>query len=313
MKVAKPDTVTLTGTPELDEFAELIRFWLRTLEAGGKAPTTRRLYRIVTEQLARYLEAQGMPLAIPALTREHVECFIIDQQRQHPDTATATDKFKVLRAFFRWLVEEGELLTSPMARMHEPKFLEKEVPVLADQVIAQLLASCKGPSFVDRRDLALLRVFVDTPLRRAEVANLTTADVDLVERELHVRVKGNRLRTVPFGVKTTLALDRYRRVRAQHPFASSERFWLGERGGLTSNGVYWVLGRRAKAVGIEGLHPHLFRHKFADSYLRAEGQSHDLMKLGGWRSAEVMRKYAENLAEERAILAYRRLSLGDRF
>jgi hypothetical protein len=37
------------------------------------------------------------------------------------------------------------------------------------------------------------------------------------------------------------------------------------------------------------------------------------MRLGGWRSAEVMRKYAENLAEERAIDAYRRLSPGDRF
>lgn len=55
------------------------------------------------------------------------------------------------------------------------------------------------------------------------------------------------------------------------------------------------------------------RSPTAHGWLKADGQERDLMRLGGWRSAEVMRKYAENLAEERAILAYRRLSLGDRF
>jgi site-specific recombinase XerD len=313
MKVAKPETETVTGARDLTDYQALLWSWMLTLEVAGKSLETRKVYRVSAEQLGAHLLEQGMPVHVAAITREHVESYLLELRRQHPTSSTVATRYKGLRQWFKWLVEEHEIEASPMINIKKPTYTEKEIPILPDVAVKRMLDDCKGQGFDDRRDLAILRVFLATPLRRSEIANLSVTDVDLSARTVHVTVKGNRQRTVPIDVKAVQALDRYRRIRPTSRWAGAAGLWLGQLGPLTDSGLYQVLRRRAKHAGVEGFHPHLFRHKFADSWLRAEGQERDLMRLGGWRSAEVMRKYAENLAEERAIVSYRRLSPGDRF
>src|SRR5688572_8728098 len=67
----------------------------------------------------------------------------------------------------------------PMDRMRPPSVPEQPVPVLTDEQLRSLLASSDGQDFVDRRDTAIIRLFMDTSCRRAEIAGLTTADVSL--------------------------------------------------------------------------------------------------------------------------------------
>ena len=57
--------------------------------------------------------------------------------------------------------------------------------------MARLVATCdKGNDFEARRDAALLRVFIDTGARLAEVVGLTVEDVDLDTGVIHVLGKG---------------------------------------------------------------------------------------------------------------------------
>lgn len=309
----KPLIASLTGVPELSAYLDLIGSWMINLEARNRSENTRELYRHTVLDFALFLHTQQLPTEVTAVTRGHVQAYLVEQQRLHPDTTTPVTKYNVLKAWMHWLRDEEILTESPMQGVPSPTKIEKPIPVLPDRAVQQLLVSCNSNRFEDRRDLAILRIFIDTPLRRREVANLTAADIDLVERVLTVRVKGNRIRVVPIGVKSTQAIDRYRRVRSQHRYASNPYFWLGERGRLTGEGLYAALKKRAARLDIQGFHPHLFRHLFAHSWLEAGGQETDLMRLGGWRSAEIMRHYAESLAERRAVESYRRLSPGDRF
>jgi site-specific recombinase XerC len=55
-------------------------------------------------------------------------------------------------------------------------------------------------------------------------------DLDLDDQVVIVLGKGRRKRAVPFGRKTALALDRYLRLRASHPFAHLANLWIGARG-----------------------------------------------------------------------------------
>ena len=84
--------------------------------------------------------------------------------------------------------------------------------VLREADLKALMAFEKGRDFNDRRDAAILRVFIDTGARRAEVVGLRwnpeddeNNDVDLNAGLLRVQGKGRRERVVPIGTKTPTA------------------------------------------------------------------------------------------------------------
>ncbi|HEX6256209.1 MAG TPA: tyrosine-type recombinase/integrase [Euzebyales bacterium] len=116
-----------------------------------------------------------------------------------------------------------------MAGMQAPKVPEEPVPVLSRDQLKALLAACKGSGFTERRDTAIIRLFLDTGMRLAEMTGLTVADLDMDCEVAVVMGKGRRPRSCPFGAKTGQALDRYLRVRGRHKHANVSPAAVGMR------------------------------------------------------------------------------------
>jgi site-specific recombinase XerD len=306
--------LSVTQAPQrtaIDDLSSLLPDWQTHLRARNVAPSTIGSYLTVGANLLSYLQAHGMPTSASTIDRGHLEAFLADLS-DRVAAATVAKHYRSLQQLFRWLVDDGEIVTSPMERMRPPQVPEQPVEVFTDDELRKLLAVAKGNTFENRRDTALLRLLLDTGMRASELVGLELEDLDHANSIANVLGKGRKARAVPFGLKSADALRRYQRARLVHPFASHPRLWLGKKGPLTVSGLAQLLERRGIEAGVGNVHPHRFRHTFAHTWLAAGNQEHDLMRLAGWSSPQMVGRYAASAGAERARQAHRRAALGDR-
>ena len=294
----------------IPDLAALLPSWELALRAERKSPRTVKVYGDGVRRFLTWAAEHGQTAV---LDRPTVSAFVADLLDQGGEPATAHARYRALRRFSAWLAEEGETAQDKLLGSKPPKLDAKVIEPLTDDDLRALLKACAGSTMRDRRDEALVRFMVETGARAGETAGLLVTDVNLPGGTAVVRRgKGGRGRIVPFGPQTGRALDRYLRLRRTHRLAGTPALWLGDRGrAFGYEGLHKTLAHRASAAGIPNFHPHRLRHTAAHRWLAAGGSEGGLMAVAGWTRPDMLMRYTQARAAERAAAEARELNLGD--
>jgi site-specific recombinase XerC len=169
--------------------------------------------------------------------------------------------------------------------------------ILSPDEQSRLLAQLDDDSPSSMRGRAILRVFLDTGLRAAELINLRHHDVDLATGRLWVRQgKGSKDRGLWFNGKTRVALEAWLAIKPSsssiHLSSSTLFTSLDGRRPLCGRVLRRFVGRLGKQAGIEKhVHLHMLRHCFACKLLRQEKSLFTVMKALGHVSLKTTQIY----------------------
>lgn len=189
-----------------------------------------------------------LPGDLLAMERKDVEAWLMAQRTAGLTQATMRNRWVALRNLYGWALAEEEIARNPLERVVVAKANTPAPDVLTEDELKLLMKACAGTDFYARRDLALIRFMVATGLRVSETVDLALGDLDLTHRIALVRHgKGDKPRAVRFDAGTAAALDRYKRIRARHAYASLPWLWIGSRGDPQGLGPeeFWHVIRRS--------------------------------------------------------------------
>lgn len=273
------------------ELVSLTQRYLNQHEVLGRSPATVQHYRDTFLLLTHYLQERTLPCSSRSLTSEVMSGFIV-WLREKPTRgwrgSTVRSPFSIngnikdLKAFFRWLTDEG--LLTRVIKVPTPKLPQTLFPILTDEDIAKIWA-CQHLTFpgdLGKRNRALLALMFDTGVRRGEVTGLTLADLDLDNQLIMVLGKGNKQRRVPFSTGVAVLLGDWIKARSDD---EGSLFYLKPAG------LRMLFDRIQHDTGIKILHPHGIRHTAATHMVRANMDIHSVKRVLGHSHISTTERY----------------------
>jgi integrase/recombinase XerD len=192
-----------------------------------------------------------------------------------------------IRAFFRYLVIEGEIKENPSALLESPKLGVKLPVVLSIEEIDRIIGAEDLSASEGHRNVAIIETLYSAGLRVSELVSLRLTDIHREEGYIMVTGKGNKQRLVPIGSTALKKIDLYLERRRQLPVIKDENIlFLNRRGSrLTRVMIFTIIQRLAEAAGIKKkISPHTFRHSFATHMVEAGADLRAIQEMLGHES-----------------------------
>ncbi len=280
----------MTTSTRLGEFEDYLRY------ERGSSDHTIRAY--VGDVRALVSFAGVRKKAIGDIDLALLRAWLGESTRRGAARTTIARQVSSVKTFCTWAAREGLLATDVAVRLQAPRAHRTLPPVLtADQarrVVDDTSRSASDEPMV-LRDRLIVELLYATGIRVGELCGLDVDDVDDGRRVLRVIGKGDKERTVPFGVPAADALSRWTLTGrpAVATATSGAALLLGARGGrLDPRMARSVVHTATRSVdGAPDLGPHGLRHSAATHLLEGGADLRVVQELLGHSSLATTQLY----------------------
>lgn len=271
----------------LDYYLEQMRF------AKNMSLYTIENYAVDLNQFVNYLLEQNVTLLSEVDTRLIREYLRVLASFGYAKSSVSR-KLSAIKNWFLFLVDKKLVEKDPAKNVKGPRLPARLPRALSVEEVTRLIEKGSAESTTPLRDRAVLELLYGCGLRIGELAILHWEDIDLVERWLRVRGKGDKERMVPVGRMAKEAVQVW-----QDTFSEPNNFiFPGENGDhLTVRTVGRIVERAAQRVGLFEVTPHMLRHSFATHMLEGGASIRVMQELLGHESLLTTQRYLTVTAE----------------
>lgn len=192
-----------------------------------------------------------------------------DRLPENPGTATPgigsaarARKLSAIKSFYKYLTHTKLLDVNPVQDLEFPKIRKSLPRYLTLEQCRQLLNAVEGPNA--RRDYAILMLFLNCGIRRAELVGLNLTDV--YEDRIRVVGKGNKERIVYMGAACKAAIDAYLPERNKIVLTDNRAlFGSRDKNRISVSAVHRLVKKHLLAAGLDAsqFSAHKLRHTAA--------------------------------------------------
>jgi integrase/recombinase XerC len=288
----------------------------------SKSDNTVKTYTYAVQSYVEYLHAESGVEDTERIELKTALSYIRVQARHGLSRGTLAVYAAAIRSFLRWLALEGissfgfEAFLQTMERLGElvgppgqriPKIpKEEDVELLFRYVRWQPPYQTPREKLLWYRNRALLEMIRATGARVSEVCNLYADELDPDLRAATITGKGDKERKVWFDGHAWTALLEYidkRGISGHVPvFIRHDNAQTDDIHPADTRVVIYALEQACKAVGIDYINPHKFRHRYATIMLALTGDLAVTQDLMGHANPATTRIYAQ-VADQRLAAA----------
>ena len=275
------------------------RFLLYLRAERDASPHTVRAYRHDLGAFNAFLQEKYPRLTLDRSHRLVIREYLAQIHDRDSGRATILRAVAVLRAFYKFLMQEGVTSQTPFAGLPMPK-REKHLPrFLPEEDMSRLLElPTRSKRASALRDGALLELLYSSGLRIQELCQLNAEDIDLWGGMVRVFGKGKKERMVPVGETALKRIHAYLDARTPKGQRGVPLF-LNPRGGrLSDRGARLVVSRWVRRAALQHhVSPHSFRHSFATHLLARGCDLKAVQEMLGHRNLVTTQAYTHVTAE----------------
>ena len=192
-----------------DTLKDLLPKFIKSLEEKKRSPSTILAYRADLEQLIDYLV--GKSKATPdQVNQSDIESFRDTLLTQKYTPKSVSRKLNAVKTFYRWLITEKTISSSPAENVAHPK-IESNMPKFLSPLEYRALRDVVRD---DPRIAAIVELILQTGIRISEVASLKMSN--LKNGDISIEPYATQPeREVPLNKPAKDALDDYLKTRPQ--------------------------------------------------------------------------------------------------